>query len=149
MILKSSAFKPQGTIPSKFTCDGENVSPLLEIREVPQGTKSFVLIMDDPDATRGVTWDHWLLFNIDLKTQYISEDSLPFGALQGKNSWGNNRYGGPCPPRGSRPHHYTFKFYALDSALDLKEGATKAELEKAMEGHVLDQTTLIGLYARK
>ena len=149
MILKSSAFKPNESIPPKFTCDGDNVSPLMELREVPALTKSLVLIMDDPDATGGVTWDHWLLYNIDPKTQYIDEDSIPFGARRGKNGWGNAKYGGPCPPKNSKPHRYMFKLYALDVALNLAEGTAKAELEKAMEGHILDQTTLIGLYQRK
>lgn len=148
MILKSSAFKPNGFIPPKFTCDGENVNPLLEIREVPPNTKSLVLIMDDPDATGGVTWDHWLLYNIDPKTQYIDEASSA-AALQGKNSWGKNIYGGPCPPKGSPPHRYMFKLYALDKTLDLPEGAVKSELEQMMKGHILDEALLIGLYQRK
>ena len=85
--LKSSAFKPNESIPAKFTCDGENINPLFEIKGVPENAKSLVLIMDDPDATRGVTWDHWLVFNIDPKTQYIEENSVPAHAIQGNNSW--------------------------------------------------------------
>ncbi len=147
--LKSSAFRDKEFIPSRYTCDGEDINPLLEIKNPPPGTKSFVLIMDDPDATGGVTWDHWLLFNIPPDTQYIVEGTVPPGALQGKNSWGRSNYGGPCPPRGSKPHRYMFKLYALDTLLDLPEGTTKEEIEKAMTGHILEQTTLIGLYARK
>lgn len=148
-ILKSSAFKEGEMIPSKFTCDGENVSPLLEIRNVPAGTKSLALIVDDPDATGGKTWTHWLLFNIDPKSQYISEDSISLGAKEGTNSFGTVKYGGPCPPRGNPPHRYMFKLYALDTVLDLKEGVSRADLEQAMAGHSLGQTTLMGRYGRK
>jgi len=149
LILKSSAFKHNEPIPSKYTCDGEDVNPLLEIRNAPDGTKSLVLIMDDPDATRGTTWDHWIVWGIVPNTQYIPEDTVPGVAAQGTTSFGRQKYGGPCPPRGSKPHRYMFKLYALDTELTLAEGATKQEVEKAMEGHVLDQTTLIGLYQRK
>jgi len=147
--IKSSVFKDGEFIPSRYTCDGENINPLLEIKNVPPGTKSLVLIMDDPDATRGVTWDHWLLFNIDPKTHYIAEDSVPVGAYQGRNSWGNINYGGPCPPRGSKPHRYFFKVYALDTLLDLPEGATKQEIEQAMKNHIIAEAVLIGLYQRE
>jgi Raf kinase inhibitor-like YbhB/YbcL family protein len=149
MILKSSAFKPGEFIPPKFTCDGEDVNPLLEIRDVPADAKSLALIVDDPDATRGTTWVHWLLWNIDPRTQYISEDSVPFGAILGKTDFGYLRYGGPCPPRGSKPHRYMFKLYALDKMLDLPEGSTKADLERAMAGHILAEASLVGLYGRK
>jgi hypothetical protein len=147
LVLKSSAFKAGEFIPQKFTCDGENINPFLEIRNIPPEAKSLVLIMDDPDAPAG-TWDHWLLWNIDPKTQYIPEDSVPPGARLGKNSFGRLNYGGPCPPRGSNPHRYMFKIYALDVVLELPEGASKQELLKAMEGHILDEEALIGLYAR-
>ncbi len=146
--LKCSAFKNNEFIPSFFTCDGQDVNPLLEIKNPPENTKSFVLIVDDPDATGGKTWDHWLLFNIPPKTQYINQNSVPIGALQGKNSWGKIKYGGPCPPKGSRPHRYFFKLYALDTMLDLEEGATKEEIEKAMADHIIEETFLIGLYVR-
>lgn len=149
MILKSSAFKPNAEIPSKFTCDGDDVSPLLEIREIPAETKSLALIMDDPDATRGTPWDHWILWNIDPKTQYISEDALPFGAVLGKNSFGKIRYGGPCPPKGSNAHHYVFTLYALNTMLRIPAGSEKETLKKAIEGHVIEKVTLTGLYARK
>ncbi|MDI6734315.1 MAG: YbhB/YbcL family Raf kinase inhibitor-like protein [Patescibacteria group bacterium] len=149
LLLKSSAFKQNEIIPQKHTCDGDNVNPLLEIRNVPPETKSSVLIVDDPDATRGGVWDHWLIWNINPKTQYIDEDTVPAGAIQGKNSFNNQKYGGPCPPKGSNPHRYMFKLYALDTELNLPEGSTKTELEKAMVGHVLDQTILIGFYSRK
>jgi Raf kinase inhibitor-like YbhB/YbcL family protein len=148
LVLKTSAFKEGGTIPKKHTCDGDDVNPMLEIKNVPEGTKSLALIVDDPDATRGAPWDHWIVWNIPPKTQYILEDSVPAGAVQGTTSFGYKKYGGPCPPKGSKPHRYMFKLYALDTELDLPEGATKAELEKAMEGHILDQTVLVGLYQR-
>lgn len=147
-ILKSSAFKEGETIPAKHTCDAENVNPLLEIKNVPEGIKSLALILDDPDATGGVTWDHWLLWNIDPRTQYISEDNIPAGAVQGINSFGKIKYGGPCPPKGASAHRYMFKLFALDTTLSLTEGATKAELEGAIANHVLNETTLIGFYAR-
>lgn len=148
-ILKSSVFKQNEIIPSKFTCDGDDVNPMLEIRNAPTGTKSFALIVDDPDATRGTPWDHWILWNINPKTQYISEDNVPAGAVQGMTSFGHPKYGGPCPPKGSRPHRYIFKLYALDTELDLPEGSIKEQLVKATEGHIINQTKLIGLYQRK
>ena len=149
MILKSSGFKPNSDMPSKFTCDGDNINPLLEIREVPSEAKGLAFIMDDPDASRGFPWDHWILWNIDPRTQYISEDSIPFGATLGKNSFGKLRYGGPCPPRGSDPHRYVFTLYALDMVLRIPEGSESDMLRRAMEGHILAETQLIGLYARK
>ncbi len=149
LTLKSSAFKHGEVIPSKYTCDDENISPLLEVHGVPEGTKSFALVVDDPDATGGKTWDHWIMWNIYPKVQYIPEGSIPEGAVLGKTSFGKAEYGGPCPPRGSDPHRYFFKIYALDTVLDLSEDiAMKEELEQAMQGHVLEETTLVGLYAR-
>ena len=112
LILKSPAFENGAEIPSRYTCDGENINPTLIIENVPEGVKSLVLIMDDPDATGGATWDHWLLWNIPPETKEISENSVPAGAIQGKTSWGTNKYGGPCPPKGSSPHRYMFKLYA-------------------------------------
>ncbi len=147
--IKISTFKNNEFIPQRYTCDGEDVNPLIEIKNPPTNTKSFVLIMDDPDATGGVTWDHWILFNIDPKTQYITEGGLPLNSKLGRNSWGKNSYGGPCPPRGSKPHRYFFKLYALDTVLELEEGVSKQEVEKAMEGHILAYTEIIGLYQRK
>lgn len=147
--LKSSAFKHGESIPPRYTCDGENINPLFEIRNVPHEAKNIVLIMDDPDTTSGGVWDHWILWNISPNTQYISEDNIPEGVTQGVNSWGHARYGGPCPPRGSNSHRYMFKLYALDKMLDLREGATKTELEKAMNGHILRGTVLMGMYGRE
>ncbi len=146
--LKSSAFKHGDVMPAKHTCDGDNVNPLLEIHGTPSGTVSLALVVDDPDATRGTPWDHWILWNVHPRVQYISEDSTPEGTVLGTTSFGKLIYGGPCPPRDSGPHRYFFKLYALDALLDLPEGATKEALEMAMKGHVLDETALVGLYAR-
>lgn len=148
LTLKSSSFKDGEFIPKKFTGEGENVNPFLEIKNVPENTKSLALIVDDPDATGGVTWVHWVLWNINPKTQYIPEDSVPEGAVVGVNSWGKNSYGGPYPPVGSKPHRYMFKLYALDVVLDLEANASANDLEKAMEGHILEKTVLMGLYKR-
>ncbi len=149
ILVKSSAFKDGGEVPVKFTCDGADVNPLLEIRNAPEGTASLALIMEDPDATRGQTWYHWLVWNIDPKTQYIDEDTVPFGAVQGTGSGGKARYGGPCPPRGNAPHRYRFNVFALDTVLDLPAGADQSALASAMDSHILAEGTLVGLYGRK
>ncbi|MFH1162400.1 MAG: YbhB/YbcL family Raf kinase inhibitor-like protein [Candidatus Jorgensenbacteria bacterium] len=145
--IKSSVFKEGGAIPAKFTCDGDDVNPFLEIKNTPEGTVSFALVVDDPDAPRG-TWIHWLVWNIDPKTQYISEDNLPSDAVQGKTSAGYVKYSGPCPPRGDKPHRYVFSLYALDTMLTVPAGADNAALLAAMEGHIINQTALTGLYQR-
>jgi Raf kinase inhibitor-like YbhB/YbcL family protein len=149
--LTSSAFEPGATIPKKFTCDGPDVSPALAWTEPPPGTQSFALICDDPDAPVG-TWVHWVLFDVPASTRSLPEDvaktdELPGGARQGRNDFRKIGYGGPCPPRGPA-HRYFFKLYALDAKLALKSGATKADIERAMAGHVLAQTELMGRYAR-
>ena len=142
MILKSTAFVEGGKIPSKYTCDGEDINPPLEIEEIPVGAESLVLIVDDPDAPMG-TWDHWIVWNIPIVTK-INEDSVP--GIQGKNSWERNDYGGPCPPSGT--HRYFFKLYALDTTLDIDYNSTKKEVEKVMDGHIISHTQLVGLYSR-
>jgi Raf kinase inhibitor-like YbhB/YbcL family protein len=142
MKITSPAFAHNAIIPTKYTCQGQDISPPLTISDIPEGTISLALINDDPDAPME-TWDHWLIWNIK-PTGEIKEDSAP--GTQGKNSWGRNDYGGPCPPSGT--HRYFFKLYALDSELDLPKGATKAELEEGMEGHILEQAELIGLYKK-
>ena len=144
MLIRSPAFDHEGVVPAKYTCDGEDLSPPIAIERAPSGTVSLVLIVDDPDAPGGV-WDHWVAFNIPGTTSRIGEGSEPEG-VRGANSWGRLGYGGPCPPRGE--HRYLFKVYALDTMLRLAPGATKAEVEEAMEGHVLERTTLVGRYAR-
>lgn len=140
-----SVFQNNSSIPAKYTCDGENANPPLRISNVPPQTKSLALIMDDPDAPAG-TWVHWVMWNIGPETREIRENIVPEKAVVGVNTRGVNRYGGPCPP--DREHRYFFKLYALDTILDLPNSSTKADLEKAMENHILDHAELIGLYKR-
>lgn len=146
LSITSPAFSQNGMIPKRYTCDGADVSPPLVIGNVPEGTKSLALIVDDPDAPAG-TWVHWVVWNIDPGTREIPENTLPPGALQGTTDFGKQKYGGPCPPSGT--HRYFFKLYALNSPLALPAGARKARLEEAMEGHLLGKAELIGLYRRK
>ena len=148
--VKSEAFEEGGMIPKKYTCDGEDVSPPLSWTGVPEGTEALALICDDPDAPVG-TWVHWVIFNIPPDTTGLSENIPPervleSGTRQGRNDFGNIGYGGPCPPRGT--HRYYFKLYALDKKVDLEPGATKDELLKAMEGHILAEGRLMGRYKR-
>ncbi len=149
--ISSSAFVHEGYIPQKYTCDGANVSPPLSWKNLPQGTKSIAIINDDPDAPMG-TWVHWIIYNIPAISNGLPENIKPMeklsdGTLQGKNSWGKIGYGGPCPPSGT--HRYFFKIYALDTVLDLKSGATKDELLRAMKGHILAEGEFYGKYSRK
>jgi Raf kinase inhibitor-like YbhB/YbcL family protein len=146
MKISSSAFENNSPIPPKYTCDGQDINPPLEIKDIPEGTNSLVLIVDDPDAPKG-TFLHWLVWNIPPETTLIEESHLPEGAVQGKNDFGKENYGGPCPPFGT--HRYFFKVYALDKVLDLPEGSSLKEVEEVMKGHILDQAQLIGLYQRK
>jgi Raf kinase inhibitor-like YbhB/YbcL family protein len=148
MLLRSNVFRNDTAIPRTFTCDSINNSPPLIIEDVPREAESLALIVDDPDATMGGTFTHWVVWNIPPDTFEIPEGEAPKGAVQGRNDFGNEGYGGPCPPKGSKPHRYIFKLYALDKTLDLKRGSAKDSLEKAMENHILAQATLIGLYAR-
>jgi hypothetical protein len=149
--ITSTAFSPGETVPKKFTCDGPDVSPGLSWSDPPAGTQSLALIADDPDAPVG-TWVHWVLYDLPPGVRSLDEgvpkqDQLPSGARQGRNDFGKIGYGGPCPPPG-KPHRYFFKLYALDAKLNLKSGATKADLERAMKGHILAQGELIGRYGR-
>ena len=150
MRLVSSAFKHEGKIPFNYTCDGKGISPPLEIRQIPSGSKSLVLIMADPDVPRSIRadgmWDHWIVFNISPSTASIAEGEQPRG-VAGKGTGGDLFYSGPCPP--DREHRYFFKVYALDVLLDLKEGAKKAEVEQAMQGHILSEAALMGKYERR
>ena len=145
--LTSSVFTNNGNIPAKYTCDADNIIPPLEIQGADPNARSLVLIMDDPDAASvvGHTFDHWVKFNIDPKTRRIDEGKEPLGT-SGKNGAGAMTYTGPCPPNGE--HHYHFKLYSLDTELALAEGATKAEVEAAMQGHILQEAELVGLYNR-
>jgi Raf kinase inhibitor-like YbhB/YbcL family protein len=149
--LTSSAFNPNDAIPKEYTCDGSDVSVPLRWKNVPEGTASFALIVDDPDAPRG-TWVHWVLYDLpasvtDLPAGVGHQDSLSNGAKQGKNDFGKTGYGGPCPPSGPL-HHYHCKLYALDRMTALKAKATKQQLLDAMKGHVLAEAQLIGTYKR-
>jgi Raf kinase inhibitor-like YbhB/YbcL family protein len=148
--VASASFKEGQLIPRQYTCDGVNISPPLEWSGVPKSAKTIALVADDPDAPGG-TWVHWVFYNlpaanIGLVENLPADESLKAGGFQGKNDFGKIGYGGPCPPSGT--HHYYFKVYAVDSKLSLKAGATKAELLKAMEGHIVGQGQLVGTYAR-
>lgn len=143
MQISSPHFKNEEMIPKRFTCDGEDINPSLTISDLPANTESLALIVKDPDAP-SKTWIHWVVYDIP-KTQEIQEDSVP-GKL-GLNDFGKKEYGGPCPPSGS--HRYMFELYALDQNLNMEEGKTSAEIEKAMERHILDKTQLVGLYQRQ
>jgi Raf kinase inhibitor-like YbhB/YbcL family protein len=150
--ITSNSFSDGETIPEKFTCDGENVSPQLSWSHAPTNTKSFALIVEDPDAPAG-TWTHWVLFNIPASERSLTEGTpqtgeLPGGEEQGKNDFGKTGYGGPCPPPGN-PHRYFFKLYALSSTLNLAPGGSKQDLLHAMEGYILAQTEIVGIYKRK
>ena len=149
--LSSSAFDHEKLIPPKYTCDGENTSPPLEWANVPDKSKSFALICDDPDAP-AQTWVHWIIYNIPADYRELSDSvksgrEIEAGIHQGTNSWGDISYGGPCPPSGT--HRYFFKLYALDSKLDLEGLVDEERLLKEMEGHILAQTQLMGKYSRR
>ena len=149
--LKSPSFQEGGEIPVTFTCDGKDVSPELSWAGAPKGTKSFALICDDPDAPVG-TWVHWVIFNIPVTANGLPKGvpttrELADGARQGINDFHRIGYGGPCPPKGPA-HRYFFKLYALDTVLDISPGVTKEGLLKAMKGHVLGETKLMGTYRR-
>ena len=150
--ISSTSFAAGGNIPKQFTCDGEDRSPEFDWGEPPSGTKSFALIADDPDAPVG-TWVHWVLYDLPITAADLAEnvpalETLSSGAKQGINDFKRVGYGGPCPPPG-KPHRYYFKLYALDAALLLKPGATKKELLRAMDGHILAEAQLSGTYQRK
>jgi Raf kinase inhibitor-like YbhB/YbcL family protein len=149
--MTSAAFAQGGVIPRQYTCDAQDISPPLQWAEPPTGTRSFALIGDDPDAPAG-TWVHWVLYNLPAGARSLPEAlpataELPDGSRHGQNSWRRLDYGGPCPPSGT--HRYFFRLYALDTVLDIKSGANKQQLLKAMEGHILGQAELMGVYSRK
>ena len=149
--VRSSAFEEGGAMPARYTCEGLDISPPLTWSSVPNGTRSFALIVDDRDAPGGA-FVHWVIYNLPPDKQRLSRDvpnqrTLPSGALQGKNGAGSIGYTGPCPPNGT--HRYFFKVYALDTELDLGAGATKEEVVSAMEGYVLARGRLLGTYQRR
>ena len=145
MKISSPAFLSYEKIPSNFTCKGENINPPLEFEGIPSSARSLVLIMEDPDAPSG-TWIHWLLFNIPVSYE-IKENSVPEGAIQGRNSWGANAYGGPCPPSGE--HRYFFRLYAVDvKELGLDSSADVRMVEQMMYNHVVAEAELVGLFSK-
>jgi len=143
LAITSPAFENNRPIPSKYTCDGDDVSPPLNVEGSPEGTESLVLIVDDPDAPMG-TWDHWVVWNI-LPTEKIEENSVP--GTEGLNDFRRHSYGGPCPPSGT--HRYFFKVYALKTKLNLSPDSRKKDIERAMEGHILAKGEIVGLYSRR
>jgi len=143
LTITSPAFGNNKLIPSKYTCDGDDVNPTLNIEGIPEETKTLVLIVDDPDAPMG-TWDHWIVWNIP-PTNKIEENSVP--GAEGLNDFRKHSYGGPSPPSGT--HRYFFKVYALDTKLDLDPNSRKKDVEKAMKDHILAKGELVGLYSRR
>jgi Raf kinase inhibitor-like YbhB/YbcL family protein len=148
MQIESAAFSPDERIPRKHTGEGKDVSPALSWTGAPEGTVEFALICDDPDAPRAEPWVHWVAYNIPADVSSLPEGDAR-GVTEGANDFGNRGYNGPMPPPGHGTHHYHFKLYALDQPLSITEpGARKAAVLKAMEGHILEQTELIGTYER-
>ena len=147
LILESNAFKNGEEIPKKYGYKNSNMNPPLQIKRIPQNTKSLVLIMDDPDAMGAVgkIWVHWVIWNIESTTTEIKEDSIPTGSIEGKTDFGEISYGGPAPP--DKEHTYIFKLYALDNKLNLNEGASKIDVEKSMKNHILAEARLTGKYS--
>ena len=149
MKITSPAFQHEGKIPSKYTCDGENINPPLEFSDVPNA-KSLALIMEDPDVPKQIRqdgmWNHWIVFNIPPNTKGVAENSQPKGTA-GITTSGKLRYGGPCPP--DREHRYYFKLYALDTILNLPEASTKEQVQTAMKEHIIAEAVLMGKYQRK
>lgn len=144
MKLISPSFAMNESIPSRFTCDGDNISPALQWDDIPSGTKSFVVLVHDPDAVRG-DWLHWLVKNIPAHTTAVAENVVPIGAIEVTNDFGKTSWGGPCPPSGT--HRYFFEIYALD--VNTLSGQNRTEIERAMDGHILGKGELIGIYQRQ
>ena len=152
--ITSSAFQPSASIPAKYTCEGSDTSPPLEWTDVPPGAKSLALIVDDPDAPDPAkpqrVYVHWVVYNIPPRVTKLDENAaiagVPSGAMKGTNDWKKQTYGGPCPPIGR--HRYFFKLYALDSQLSGLNNPTKADLERAMQGHIIGQTEIVGTYQK-
>ena len=145
MRIESPAFQNRERIPSKFTCDGQNINPPLRFSEVPEEARSLVLISDDPDAPMG-TWVHWTLWNIPPETREIAEDSVPEGSVQGATSFGKPGYGGPCPPSGT--HRYFFKLFALKTKLDIPPETKADELERLALNNTIEKAEFYGTYNR-
>jgi len=150
MRITSSSFKNNERIPEKYTADGKNINPELIISEIPDGSKSLILIVDDPDAKRvvGYTWVHWLVFNIPVKENklVIKENSIP--GIPGESTYKKENYGGPSPPKGTGIHNYHFKVYALNKNLNLQKMAPLKSIEEAMKKNIIEFSELIGTYSR-
>ena len=144
--ISSPVFKNERLIPKKYTCDGRDVNPPLVIEDVPNSAISLVLVVDDPDAPRRV-WDHWIVWNIDPRTTFIPENSVPVDAVQGRNSFGKIEYNGPCPPYNNL-HRYRFKLYAISVVLNTPRGSSKRLIEKAISKYIIERALLVGLYKR-
>jgi Raf kinase inhibitor-like YbhB/YbcL family protein len=149
--IKSNAFQGDANIPSRFTCEGENISPELSWSGAPQGTKTFALVLHDPDAPRRGGYTHWVVFNIPATENQVAENApknsnFPGGGTQGKNDDGSSGYTGPCPPSGT--HRYYFHLYAVDQELNLRENATGEQLQKALKGHIVGQAEFMGRYQK-
>lgn len=144
MKIEIDSFPDGEGIPEKYSKKGGNISPALRFRDVPQRTRSLVLIMDDPDAPHGL-FTHWVVYNIDPKVGGLRENQVPESAMQGQNSWREAKYGGPQPP--DREHRYFFHLFAIDDVLDLRPGASRGEVEREMQGHLIDEAEYMGRYA--
>jgi Raf kinase inhibitor-like YbhB/YbcL family protein len=147
MRITSTAFEPNGTIPEFYTCDGKDKNPPLRFEGVPKNAASLALIVSDPDAVGKKPFYHWVVFNIDPRTDNVEEDSVPATAIEGRNDFRKVEYGGPCPPSGT--HHYIFTLYVLDTHLHLEKGATAEEVIEVVKGHTIETAELVGLYSRK
>lgn len=145
MKITSSAFEHEGPIPTRYTCDGDNISPPLVFSDIPETTRSLALIMDDPDAIGG-NFNHWTVWNINPKSREFPEGSTSPEAIEGRTSYATPGYGGPCPPNNR--HRYFFRLYALDTLLRLGSHSAREEVDAAMSGHVIDQAELMGTYDR-
>ena len=146
MKISSPSFENLSNIPHEYTCDGEDISPPLEFKGVPEETTSLALIVDDPDAP-GKIWTHWMVFNINPHTTHVQEDSVPDEGIEAMTDFGHVGYGGPCPPSGI--HKYRFRLFALNIRLELDEDVSKQEIERFMEGHIIEKAELTGLYSRE
>lgn len=146
MIITSPSFENDATIPKKFSCEGGDINPELQIQNVPDTAKSLALIMHDPDAPMPGGFTHWVVWNINPKTALIKEESVPPASIEGRNGAGKTGYLGPCPPSGI--HHYQFKLFALDTMLDLPTTAIAKELEAEIDKHLIETTELVGLYGK-
>lgn len=148
LTITTAAFNNNGPIPENYTCDGQEDSPALVFSNIPANAKSLVLLCSDPDAPTG-SWYHWAIYNMDPKTTELKMNEKPSSGVLAKNSYGKTQYSGPCPPKGSIPHHYIFTLYALDNVLSFPSTPDAQIVEKAIKNHVIQSTKLVGIYKRK